>query len=315
MLRRFRLPLLFALALLAFSACAPLPATPLDPYHDFVGTIVALTLTAWPNSSPTPMPAPSDTALPTPTVRPSYQSPRQFIYYYFENINARNYSLTWTLLTAQFKLSLYGNSETAFQQYVDFWNTVRQANVIDVNTVCDGDLCAVAVTLQLVYDNGNFNTSTYPYTLSFDHARDTWLFDYLPGPSATPFRSPTPTPTRTPTRTPTGSLSPTRTPRPSKTPTPSLSPTRTPTRTPKVSKTPTLTRTPKPSKTPVPTATLKPTRPTLGPIFTRTATLVSPGAGLALPGSASLAPVRPAAGWWEALSGFLDRLAAGLPGR
>ncbi len=272
-MKRFRLlSLCVFLALIALSACAWFfprgPGIHPNPYQNFIGTMVAQTLTAYP--SPTLQPSLTATFTQTP-VRPP-QTPRDFIYWYFDNINARNYTLTWSLLTDRFKDSLDDSSQDAYQVYVDFWNTVKKVTVIDVNYVCQGDLCAVEVTLQLVYFNGQFNTTSYPYTLTYDRYRGTWMFDYFPAPTATPRR--TATASRTRTRTPTPTITPTHT----KTGTATLTPTRTPTRTPKT-RTPTATRTRtpthKPTKTPTNTKTRINTKtytPTSGPTYTFTAT-------------------------------------------
>jgi len=156
-----------------FSACARLPATQTNPSYNFVGTIVAQTLTASP-------------ATPTPTIPLPVQTPQNFIQDYFNNINSRNYGLTWSLLSERFKNLLHGSSQDGYQTYIDFWNSVNQATVLEVNHTCEGDLCAVNVTLQLDYANGQTDTSIYPYTLTYDLGRNTWLFDLLPEPTTTP---------------------------------------------------------------------------------------------------------------------------------
>ncbi len=176
-MNRFK-PLSFSvlLLLLTFSACARFypsgaPTQP-NPYSNLIGTIVAQTLTAFPSAT-------------TQTAALLAQTPQDFIPYYFDNINSRNYALTWSLLSDRFKNNLNGSSQDGYQVYVDFWNTVNHVVVLDVTHVCQGDQCAVNVTLQLDYYNGPFDTSIYPYTLTYDHARNTWLFDLLPDPAAT----------------------------------------------------------------------------------------------------------------------------------
>ena len=130
------------LMFLLFSGCVrsypSIPATQTNPYSGFLGTIVAQTLTAYSS-------APTQTAtLPT-------QTPQDFISYYFDNINSRNYALTWTLLSDRFKNNLNGSSQDGYQVYIDFWNSVSQVTVLDVTHTCQGDLCAVNVTMQLDY--------------------------------------------------------------------------------------------------------------------------------------------------------------------
>ncbi len=167
----------FLLVLLLFSACGrstpSIPATPTDPYSHFVGTIVAQTLTAFPYSA-------------TQTAALPVQTPQDFIFYYFYNLNSRNYALTWTLLSVRFQNSLNESAQDGYQLYVDFWDSVNQATVSEVTQTCQADVCAVNVTMRLDYKNGQFDTSIYPYTLTFDHLRNTWLFDLPTPPAATP---------------------------------------------------------------------------------------------------------------------------------
>jgi hypothetical protein len=234
-MKRFRLfSLSVLLTLLILSACTMfsspgLPTQP-KPYTDLIRTIVAQTLTAYPTN---PI-QPSLTSTYTQTATLSAQTPQGFIYFYFNNINARNYTLTWSLLTDSFKNRLSGS----YQVYLDYWNSVKQVGVISAFYTCSGDLCAVNATLQIEYKSGQVTLDTYPYLLRRDYNRSTWMFDYIPAPTST--WTITFTATRTPTRT--GTFTVTRT------------PTRTLTRT--ATFTATRTRTPTPSRT----ATISPTR-------------------------------------------------------
>jgi hypothetical protein len=257
---RFRLPpLSVLLVLMALTACgrfSPLgTATQPDPNKDLVGTIVAGTLTAFP--SPTPQPSLTPTLTPTAALPP--QTPREFIIWYFDQINSRNYTLTWTFLTDRFKNSLNGSTQYGYLDYVTFWDTVKLATVKDVYSTCQGDLCAVNVTLQLNYYNGKSETNPIPYTLTWDQTRTTWLFDFIPVPTATPTkirtatRTPTKTPTPTRTKTPTITNTLTHTPTKTATKTRTITPTRTSTRTRTPTKTKTSTKTPTASKTYTPT--------------------------------------------------------------
>jgi hypothetical protein len=239
--------------------------------------MVSQTLTAFPY----PTIQPGFTATYTQTVTSIPQTPNEFVSFYFDAINSRNYSLTWSLLTDRFKNNLNGSSPYYFKDYVDFWNSVNHVTVKDVNDVCQGDLCAINATLELDYYNGQRTTATYPYTLTYEHIRKTWLFDSFPinpaTATATRTKTRTPTATRTKTRTPTATQTITRT--PSGTPTKTASPTRTASVTPSQthSPTPTLTQTPTPSFTPTSmvtatytdTASATPTE-TMTPAFTPT---------------------------------------------
>jgi LasA protease len=185
----FSIPLM----LLIFSGCTrPYlsgPATQTNPDSNFLGTIVAQTLTALP-------------AAHTQTATSTVQAPPDFISYYFNNVNSRNYTLTWTLLSDRFQNNLNGSSQDGYQVYIDFWNSVNRATVLDVTHTCQGNQCAVNVTLELDYFNGQSDTSIIPYTLTYDHARNTWLFDLLPIPTAIPASMVTATPASMVTVTP-----------------------------------------------------------------------------------------------------------------
>ena len=191
-MNRFKLlSICMLLVLLIVSACVRSassgPATPTIPYATYIGTMIAKTLTAYPSSTPgavtsqavTPQ-AVTPQAASTQTIPLQAQTPQEFITSYFDGINSRNYTLTWTLLSDRFKNTLNGPAQGGYQGYVDFWNTIQKVTVLDVSPTCQGDACAVNVTLRLDYYNGQFDTSIYPYTLSYDHGRNTWLFDLLP---------------------------------------------------------------------------------------------------------------------------------------
>ena len=171
-----------------FSACArSAPAYPTaNPNASLIGTIVAQTLTAFPSAT-------------TQTAALPAQRPQDFISGYFDAINSRNYTLTWSLLSDRFKDALNGPSQGGYQVYVEFWDSVNRVTVLEVTHTCQGEMCAVNVTLQLDYKNGQFDTSIYPYTLTYDRARSTWLFDLLP---------PEPAAQANPTATPLGMVTP-----------------------------------------------------------------------------------------------------------
>jgi len=279
MKRFILLPFFVLLALSNLTSCTLLypsgPATQPNPYDGFIQTIVAQTLTAFPYSTTQP----TSTATLTQTVVSFPQAPEQFVSFYFDAINSRNYSLTWSLLTDAFKNNVNGSSLHNFQEYVDFWNSVYQASLKDVHAFCQQDLCAVDATLQLYYTNGQFTTSTYPYTLTYDHTRNTWMFDFIPVNRTAPSRTATPTRTRTRTPTPTRTRTYTRT----ITLTLSRTPTRTGSPSPTSTRTSTFTLTPTHTHTPTGTASVTSTEiasatptwtivPTSSPSETDTAT-------------------------------------------
>jgi hypothetical protein len=285
---------LFFLPLLTLSACSlAYPASPspqANPNADLISTIVAGTLTAYPY----PTLQLDLTATLTQTVGLVPQTAQGFISYYFDAINSRNYSLTWSFLTDRFKNNMVGDSQNNFQAYADYWNTVNRVDVQDIYAFCQGDLCAVSATLQMNYSNGQVDSSTYPYTLVYDHTRTSWMFDYVPVNTPTPTRMNTATATRTKTltRTSTATLTKTRTPTPSRTPTrtrtltPTATGTRTQTRTSSTTPTitPTFTLTGSASFTPTSTVSVTSTdTPTVSPTATPTPTFTPTGTASATP--------------------------------
>jgi hypothetical protein len=192
------LPLVVILVLL-LSACQP--KTPAET-PNLVQTAVVLTLTA----QPTAIPPTQTPLLPTPTLSlatptavtptatattavapppavvpaapvwyPNYAD--QFIRYYYQNINARNYNLTWSLLTDAFKYAVNGPAQGGYQGYVDFWNTVSRVDISSV--VITGQSSGTAtVTVGMTYNyfNGNVVSVNQPFNLLFDASRNTWMF-------------------------------------------------------------------------------------------------------------------------------------------
>jgi hypothetical protein len=248
------------LVLLALLACVRSysPSPTLLPTTGYNLTSIAQTMLPLP-SSPVP---PNLTASPDKTATFPDLNPQSFMYFYFGNINARNYTLTWSLLTDRFKNRVSGS----YQAYLEFWNSVKQVVVKGAFYTCQGDLCTVNAILQIEYNNGKVTTDTYPYTLTFDHTRNVFMFDFIPLPTTVPSRTTTPTRTRTPTRTPTA----TRTMTPTRTPTATVTKTGTPTASP----TATATSTPTATATSTPTATATST-PTVTATSTPTATATS----------------------------------------
>jgi len=252
------------LALLGLAACfRSNPAIPTPfPTNSYDLTSIAQTMLPLPSSTDTPGISPS----PDQTATLPALNPQKFIYFYFDNINNRNYSLTWSLLTSRFQFKSGG-----YQAYVDFWNSVKLATVGGAFYTCQGDLCVVDVILRLDYLNGNYTLNTISYTLIRDHTRNTWMFEIIPIPSQTPTRTTTRTATSTLTRTATATRTPTAT--ATNTGTLTLTPSATPTRTSTLTITPSGTGTPTPSGTA--TLTLTPSEtptPTFSPTASGTAT-------------------------------------------
>lgn len=103
------------------------------------------------------------------------QTPGQFIYNYFANINAGNYGLAWSLLTDRFKTNVNHNS---YDDYANFWGSVSRLDITGVSIESQtGTNAVVTVGLVFNYRSGQVTTSSQRFYLFYDSARGTWLFD------------------------------------------------------------------------------------------------------------------------------------------
>ena len=127
-----------------------------------------------PQSRGTPL---STTRLP----RTALNTPDGFLRWYFASVwNERNYQDLWdNYLTPSFKARPNGGS---FEEYAAWWNSVQR---VDVNSVTvlenDGTNAWVRVNLTFNMQDGRvISNQEYDYTLFYDAARQTWMFDYRP---------------------------------------------------------------------------------------------------------------------------------------
>jgi hypothetical protein len=200
---RFLIPVVLFL-----SACGQ--GQPSTPPVNVVQTSVALTLTAYPSFTPSQLPSstplvstptttvtetPTNPLLPTPTNltpaptipvipptaapawNPSY--PDQFIRYYYQHINARDYNTTWSLLSDVFKFAVNSTAEGGYGGYVDFWDTVRRVDINSVTIISQSSHAAqVLVDMVYNYTNGAVIRSQQYFQLYYYAPRSTWMFDY-----------------------------------------------------------------------------------------------------------------------------------------
>jgi hypothetical protein len=181
-----RLHLLLTLTMLVVVACGNLrPAS---------------TPTLRPPDSPTPVPPtasrtsrpPTSTPTATATATLAPRTPEQFIRYYFECLNARNYELAWSLLSGRFIDANNGESQGGYQGYVAYWDAVRGVQIQQVNiSRQDNSNASLAVSLELHYNDGTVTSPTLNFILTYDPLRQTWQLDTAPIP--TPGPSPTST--------------------------------------------------------------------------------------------------------------------------
>ena len=135
--------------------------------------ILSHTPTSRTGATATPTSTPTNTASVTPAIP---QDPREFIYFYFDNINNRNYDLTWSLLSNQYKAK---TNPDGIEQYKKFWDsyTVKVTSV-SYELVTD---TAVKVSLKTVFYKANASTNeNLTYYLTSDNPQGSWLFDIAP---------------------------------------------------------------------------------------------------------------------------------------
>ncbi len=106
---------------------------------------------------------------------PAAQSPSQFVYYYYSNINASNFSLTWTLMTERFKSI---NNPSGYADYVNYWNTVNNVQVLSVSVLSQsGYFATVSVSAIYNLNIGIAQPTTNTFNLLYDNVMGTWMFD------------------------------------------------------------------------------------------------------------------------------------------
>lgn len=143
--------------------------------------------TTTPVSSAAPKISPSETNIPfTPTVFPVVavdqsaaipSDPAMFIYYYFDNINKRNYDLTWSLLSDKYKDK---TNPIGQGKYIDFWNGYEKVVITSVSPVYLTDTSAKISLKAVFYKNGSTSNHDITYYLTSDNPQRHWLFDVAP---------------------------------------------------------------------------------------------------------------------------------------
>ncbi len=216
--------LLPALILLSFFLAACSLSVPATLSADVILTSVAQTLTAYPTQTPavvtstfaesTPTPdLPTDTPAPTATTAPPpppvyviiyptpvvypppviYPTPivawspayaDQFIYYYYQRINARDYMTAWSLLTEAFKAAV---NPDGYSGYIAYWNNIQRVDINSVTvTSLTGASATVVVNMVYNYVTGYAVSNTQTFHLYYDTWRATWMFDSAAGTLPTP---------------------------------------------------------------------------------------------------------------------------------
>lgn len=131
---------------------------------------IAITSTPLPTGTPF---VPTNTVVPTQS-----NSVEQFIRTYYQAINSRNYELTWSLLSDDFRANSNSLENGGYQGYVDFWNTVDRVEILETRILEQSDQSAkVFVVANYHYKNGATTTSEQEFSFIYDFTRNTWLFD------------------------------------------------------------------------------------------------------------------------------------------
>ncbi len=110
----------------------------------------------------------SDTTSDTPSEF-TQLSPEEFIRLYYEEINNRNYQLTWSMLSDNFKQRKHCcKPDGSFDNgpYIDWWNSIRQVETLSVTTQEWNDNSAVVeITLRYYKMDGDVVDSTSVFHL------------------------------------------------------------------------------------------------------------------------------------------------------
>ncbi len=154
---------------------------------------VATTVPPLPTQTPLPvmtMTAPSTVVLATPRgpqsrvpatrfPRTALNTPEGFLRWYFAAVwNERNYQDLWeNYLTPSFKAR---PNAGGYEGYVAWWDSVQR---VDVNSLTvlenDGTHAWVRVNVTFTMKDGRvISNQEYDYDLSYNAARQTWMFDY-----------------------------------------------------------------------------------------------------------------------------------------
>ena len=128
------------------------------------------TPTHTPTSTPTKEP-PSPTFTPIPAIP---ADPADFIRFYFDNINNRNYELTWSLLSDAYKAR---TNPDGINTYINFWNGYSRVDITKVDYTRPSSTSALTTSEATFYKNNYSSNSKLSYYLIWDSSRNTWLFD------------------------------------------------------------------------------------------------------------------------------------------
>ena len=165
-----RITMIFVLLLsLALSSCASgqlfVPTATSTPLPTLTPTFIP------PSATPLPTTVPTEGMIPA-------SDPAQFIREYFNAVwQTRNYVYLWSLFTPSFQANA---SPGGYQEFTNWWGSVKSVDLLKVAiTSNDGHDASVDVHVTFhLKDGRTLANKDYPYDLTYDSERQTWMFDY-----------------------------------------------------------------------------------------------------------------------------------------
>jgi len=138
-----------------------------------------LTKVAYPTETSHPsIQKPTDTSLPTAIPTRVRTSPEEFVNYYYNSINKRDYELTWSLLSQDFRERMHNSSQGGYQGYVEFWNTIDRVVVTGVDIISVNETSAIIIVNAIYYYKSGATTNSHQrFQLIYDKVQGSWLFD------------------------------------------------------------------------------------------------------------------------------------------
>lgn len=103
------------------------------------------------------------------------QTPEQFLEsYFYDVVNSRNYEYLWSVQTREFQEV---NSKSDYQDYVSFWNSISGLDMSTVDCYLSSSTSADCHVIFTLYKNGASYPTDLNYYLTYDEARQSWMFD------------------------------------------------------------------------------------------------------------------------------------------
>ena len=128
-------------------------------------------------SYPTYTPYPTNTHVsPTDTVI-AHKDPGEFIRYYFNAINNRQYNLSWSLLDDKFRQKFNPPEQGGYDGYVAYWDSIQRVDITSVTLQSQtASRATVLARGTFYYKDGRHGPAEMHFYLEYDTGRGTWLF-------------------------------------------------------------------------------------------------------------------------------------------